>query len=125
MERENHTEQENNLENTFEIVRLLSTLDKEALSMIAGICNVIRTNTTVKENGEKLKEVFKSIKDPDSNAELVNVIFSNSHTILDLVKPIFSILAVREDTRLEQEKDLINKADSILRKNIHVGNVSE
>jgi len=124
MDRENHTEQENNLENTFEIVRMISTLDSSTISTIANICNVIRTNTTVKENGEKLKEVFKSIKDPDSNAELVNVIFSNSHTILDLVKPIFSILAVREDTRLSQERDLIKKADSILRKDI-VGNVSE
>ena len=125
MLRENHTEQENNLENTFEIVRMISTLDSGTISAIASICNVIRTNATVKENGEKLREVFKSIEDPDSNVELVNVIFSNSHTILDLIKPIFSILAVREDTRLEKERDLIKKADSILRKDIHVNNVSE
>ena len=116
MERENHTEQENNLENTFEIVRLLSTLDSSTISAIANICNIIRTNATVKENGEKLKEVFRSIEDPNSNAELVNVIFSNSHAILNLVKPFFLAFAESEDKRVEKERDLIRKADEILKK---------
>ena len=118
MERENHTEQEDNLENTFEIVRLISTLDSTTISGIANICNFIRTNEVVAENGSKMKNLIQGIKDPSSNVELVKVIIANSHLMIDLVKPFFLAFAEAEDKRVKEERDLIKKADSILRKDL-------
>ena len=109
-------EEENNLENTFEIVRLISTLDSSTISAIANICNIIRTNEVVAENGIKMKNLIQSVKDPSSNVELVKVIVANSHIMIDLAKPFFVAFAEAEDKRLEQERDLIRKADDILKK---------
>ena len=118
MLRENHTEEENNLENTFEIVRLLSSLDSSTISAIASICNIIRTNEVVAENGVKMKNLIQSVQDPSSNVELVKVIVANSHVMIDLAKPFFIAFAEAEDKRLKEERDLIKKADSILRKDL-------
>ena len=118
MLRENHTEQEDNLENTFEIIRLLSALDGSTISAIANICNIIRTNEVVAENGSKMKNLIQSVKDPSSNVELVKVIVANSHIMIDLAKPFFLAFAEAEDERVKKERDLIKKADSILRKDL-------
>ena len=116
MKRKNHTEQEDNLENTFEIVRLVSTLDSSTISAIANICNIVRTNEVVAENGIKMKNLIQSVQDPNSNVELVNVIIANSHIMIDLAKPLFLAFAEAEDKRVKEERDLIKKADSILKK---------